>query len=184
MSRYKKSRRGWKAKNRHVQYAVSFQMHSITSNCRIPPFSFVITANKKIRLVFAIICLLLAINALSGTFVVMTYAHFIYGKMGSAVSKNVAAIGTAFAILSSLFITSHLMTRLDRKEILLASCAGSSFFAVLLIFFNMSERIGQTYVVHLLSVVCLILYVTMTSIGIVPIPYQMIADLLPAEVIL
>lgn len=126
---------------------------------------------------------LTAICNLSGSFAITSYAILVFKQTGSTIDPNVSAIVMAVLQVLGTYTASQLMERLGRKTLLLISMSGG--LVALLVTATFSYLREQGFPVSsfsFLPVISISLYVFICAIGLLPVPYIMVSEVLPQRV--
>lgn len=126
---------------------------------------------------------LMAINQFSGSFAISSYAESFFRRSGSPVDPQMSSIVMAAIQVVSTYGASQLMDRVGRKMLLLVSL--SSSFLALVIAGTYSYLAKHDYDVmdfNWIPVVSISLHIAFGSIGILPVPYVMLSEVIPQRV--
>lgn len=126
---------------------------------------------------------LMAVNQFSGTLTLISYAATIFTESGSSFDPNMSAIVMGCLQICGTYCTSLLIDRVGRKCLLIISCGGSAVgLAVMGVYSFMNEHGYGMDAFHFVPVLSLSFVIFVASIGIIPIPYVIIAEVLPRKV--
>lgn len=126
---------------------------------------------------------LMAVNQFSGAFAISNYAETIFKGTGSSIDPQVSSIVFASLQVVGTFTASQLMDKVGRKVLLLVSLVGGML--ALLVTGAYSYLAQHGYDLDAFSwvpMVFLSLFIFLTSIGILPAPYVMLAEVIPQNV--
>eukprot|EP01018_Ginkgo_biloba_P038248 Gb_38138 [translate_table: standard] len=142
---------------------------------------------KIFRPLFAGVGLLL-LQQLSGINAVMLYAGQIFREVGVS-SANAASFGLGSLQVVMTFVTAGLVERAGRRLLLMVSAGGMAFTSFLVGFsFYFKDiggaqlSIGMSTFVNLLALFSLLVYVLTFSLGVGPVPWIVMGEILPARV--
>lgn len=126
---------------------------------------------------------LIALNIFSGTLIVLTYTETIFTNFGPALFQaKTSAIVVAVVQVFSVYIASQVVDKIGRRYLLLISCVGTAMTAMALFGFALASKDPKSRVFYVFPLICMCLFLFMTSIGIVPVSFIAIAEILPYEV--
>lgn len=126
---------------------------------------------------------LMAVNQFSGTLTLINYAATIFTESGSSIDPNVSAIVMACLQICGTYCTSLLIDRVGRKCMLIISCGGSAIgLSIMGVYSFMSVHGYDVDAMRLVPVLSLSFVIFVASMGIIPIPYIIIAEVLPRKV--
>lgn len=144
-------------------------------------FLYIVTANAIKALIVGPV--LMAVNQFSGTFVLVNYAATIFKKSGSNFDPNWSAITLAFLQICGTYCTSMIIDRVGRKFLLVISSGGSALgLAAMGTYSYMNKNGYDVSAWNMVPVVSLSFVIFIASIGLIPIPYVIIAEVLPRKV--
>lgn len=126
---------------------------------------------------------LMGVSQLSGGFAITTYSVIIFKKTGSTIDPNMSAIVMAVIQVCGTYTAANLMDRVGRKILLLISTGGgivalitTGIYAFL---FHEGYDVSAFSILPLISIS---FFVFICAIGILPVPYVMVAEVLPPKV--
>lgn len=129
---------------------------------------------------------LTALNLFSGTLAMITYTTMIFKDSGSTVDADMSAIIVAAVQVVSVYVSSHLVDRLGRKTLLIVSCAGAAFSTGGLGLFSYLHTIAadpdSLAAYNWLPLLLFSFYIVITCMGLLPLPFIILAEILPTEV--
>lgn len=126
---------------------------------------------------------LLAVNQFSGAFAISSYAETIFKDTGSTVDPQMSSIVMAATQVVGTYTASQLMDNVGRKVLLVVSFSGA--IVSLLITGTYSYLAKHDYEVaafNWVPVVSISLFIFICSIGMLPAPYVMLAEVIPQRV--
>lgn len=126
---------------------------------------------------------LMAVSQFSGSFAISNYAVTIFKQTGSTMDPNVSSIVMAVIQVFGTYSASQLMDKVGRKVLLLTSTAGGCM--ALLVTGTFAYLARQGYDVSsfsILPVISISFFVFICAIGILPVPYVMVSEVLPQRV--
>lgn len=141
------------------------------------------TGAKDARKGLAIGIFLMLLNQFSGALAIMTYTASIFERSGSDLSPHVSSIIVALVQLLGTLVSFSLVDNLGRKILLLISTIGTTLGLFSMGLFSYLQFAGVN-LDHLQSLPILSLSFTifLSSIGILPLPYVILAEVLPQKV--
>lgn len=126
---------------------------------------------------------LMAISQFSGSFVLVNFAVTIFRDSGSDIDPNVSAIVMAVLQIFGAYMTSAVIDKVGRKVLLIISAMGTAFglsmMATYMHFQQLGYDVSQFRLVPLIS---LSMVLVVSSLGLVSVPYVIIAEVLPRKV--
>lgn len=126
---------------------------------------------------------LTALNLFSGTLAMITYTTTIFKESGSTVDADISAIIIAAVQVVSVYVSSHLVDRLGRRTLLIASCAGAAAATAGLGAFSYLHTQHMSLVAfNWVPLVLFSFYIVITCIGLLPLPFIILAEILPTDV--
>ncbi|XP_034949499.1 facilitated trehalose transporter Tret1-2 homolog [Chelonus insularis] len=115
----------------------------------------------------------------SGTFLVVSYGvDLMHHIAKGSINKYMAAVMTALIRVFFCFLSCFLMLRIGRRAIALISAIGSAVASIILgvfLLLNIQDTGFEVYVIG----ICLIVYVSFNTIGLLALPGMMVGELLP-----
>lgn len=126
---------------------------------------------------------LIAVCQFSGTFALTTYASTIFKESGSTINPNYATVVLGCFLLIGTCVSIALIDRLGRKILLLFSTMAAS--VCLLITGTYTYYVKQGYDLsdfNIVPVVALSVFICVSCVGIIPIPYVLVAEVFPQKV--
>lgn len=125
----------------------------------------------------------MAVNQFSGTFALVNYAATIFKESGSNFDPNLSAITLACLQICGTYCTSLIIDRVGRKCLLVVSSGGSALgLAVMGTYSYLSKNGYDVGALNMVPVISLSFVIFIASIGLIPIPYVIIAEVLPRKV--
>lgn len=82
----------------------------------------------------------------------------------------------------SVYVASSVVDRIGRRYLLLVSCVGTALMSVAMFGFSILAKDPTLRVFYVMPLICMSLFLFMTSVGIVPVSFISIAEILPYEV--
>lgn len=132
--------------------------------------------------VFGLIFVLIICNQLSGSFAIFNYTSHIFAELGSQIDPNTCTIVVGGVQVLSILCAVALVDRCGRRVLLLTSMAGmglGELAIALLKCFAAEEYLSENSWLPL-TIMC---YVTcIASVGVIPLIFIIIIELLPAKV--
>lgn len=126
---------------------------------------------------------LMAVNQFSGAFAISNYAETIFKQTGSTIDPQISAIVFAAIQVVGTYIAAQLMDKVGRKVLLLVSLTGG--IVALLITGSYAYLVQCGYdmtALNWIPLVSLSCFIFTTSIGMLPAPYVMLAEVIPQKV--
>lgn len=126
---------------------------------------------------------LTAINLFSGTFAMINYTANIFEKSGSTLDKHVSSIIVAVIQIVGVYGSTNLVDRIGRKTLLTFSTFGAFIGLMSLGTFSyLSENGYDLSNYNFVPLVSFSTFVFISCFGILPLPFIVISEILPAEV--
>lgn len=129
---------------------------------------------------------LMAVSQFSGTFVLVSYAATIFKESGSNLSPHYSSIVLGSLQLLGTISTYFLVDRLGRKVLLTISCGGAAIGLSVMGIYSYLSRYQQNIDISNYSwipVVTLSFVIYISAIGMIPVPYIIISEVLPQKVV-
>lgn len=125
----------------------------------------------------------MAVTQFSGSFAISNYAESIFKSTGSTIDPQVSSVVMASMQVAGTYAASQLMDKIGRKPLLLLSLVGC-FFALVIAgtFCFLANREYDVMAFNWIPVVSISLYTSFNSIGILPVPYVMMSEVIPQRV--
>lgn len=126
---------------------------------------------------------LMAVSQFSGTFTLTNYAATIFKESGSTINPNYSSVVLGCFQVIGTCISIVLIDRLGRKKLLMFSTIAAA--ACLLITGTYSYYIKQGFDLsnfNMVPVVTLSVYICVSAVGIIPIPYVLVSEVFPQKV--
>lgn len=145
--------------------------------------SFYFAVTPKVLRALMIAPVLTAVSAFSGSFAMTNYAVLVFKQTGSTIDPNLSAIVMGVLQVLGTYTASQLMDRLGRKTLLLISMFGG--LVALLVtgtFSYLDKQVFHLSDFSILPVISISLYVFICAIGILPVPFVMVSEVLPQRV--
>lgn len=126
---------------------------------------------------------LMAVAQFSGTFLMCNYAATIFKETGSTMDPNVSSIIMGCNQVIGTICHSSLIDRLGRKPLLLISTAGSAMSLVVTgVYSYMNTHGYDVSSLNLLPVISLSAFIFITAVGLNPVPFVLLSEVLPPKV--
>lgn len=124
-----------------------------------------------------------AISTFSGSMTIIIYSVLLFDQTGSSFDPNVSAIVMTAFLVFGTYTASQLIDRLGRKTLLLISISGG-FVAVLVtgIYAYLGKQGFDLSSFSILPVISISFYVFISAIGMLPVPFVMVSEVLPQRV--
>ncbi|XP_063922323.1 facilitated trehalose transporter Tret1-like isoform X2 [Zophobas morio] len=117
----------------------------------------------------------------SGIFIFLFFSISFFQEVGSTSNPYLTSIFIGVVRFIMSMINTYVQRAYGRRSLLLISCFGMSLFIVLSGLFAHWIKTGTTTMTWI-PVVCLLMFVVASMIGVIPIPYTMTAELFPLEI--
>lgn len=130
---------------------------------------------------------LFAVSQFSGTFTLVSYAATIFKESGSNLNPNFSSIILGCLQIIGTISTYFLIDRIGRRVLLTISCGGAAIgLSVMGCYCYLSKHHESNAVAHYnwIPVVALSFVIYISSIGIIPVPYIIISEVLPQKVLI
>lgn len=126
---------------------------------------------------------LMAISQFSGSFALVNFAETIFKDSGSTIQPHIAAIVMAVLQIFGSYMTSTVIDKVGRKMLLVVSAMGTALgLAVMASYMHFQKLNYDLSHLQLLPVVSLSFVLVVSSLGLVSVPYVIIAEVLPRKV--
>lgn len=126
---------------------------------------------------------LMAVAQFSGTFTLSNYANTIFSASGTSLDPNVSSMITGGIQVLGTMCASFLIDRLGRKMLLLISCAGSACALSATGAYSYASTHGYAVTDwNALPVVSLSFFIFVSSVGLTPVPYVLVSEVLPPKI--
>lgn len=126
---------------------------------------------------------LMAISQFSGTFVLVQFAATIFKESGSDIDANMSAIVMAVLQIFGTYLTSCVIDKVGRKVLLTISASGSALGLSVMATYMYLESTGFNVTqLRLVPLISLSFVLVVSSLGLVSVPYVIIAEVLPRKV--
>lgn len=159
-----------------VSYSYAFQINSNN-------YTILYSVTPTARRAFTIASILLCLSQMSGSITFSNYAATIFIESGSSFDPNVSSIVMGILQVCGTYTASQLIDRTGRKTLLLVSTFGA---AILLAITGTYVYLGKSgYDVsafNLLPVICISFFIFINAIGILCVPYVILAEVMPQKV--
>lgn len=126
---------------------------------------------------------LMGVSQFSGSFAISNYAVTIFKETGSTIDPNISTIVMGIIQVFGTYSASQLIDKVGRKVLLMTSTAGGCL--ALLVTGTFSYLANDGYDVSsfsILPVASISFFVFICAIGILPVPYVMVSEVLPQRV--
>lgn len=126
---------------------------------------------------------LMAVNQFSGAFAISNYAETIFKDTGSTIDPQVSSIVMAAIQVLGTYTASQLMDKVGRKVLLLVSLSGGLLALLVTGAYSYLAKHGyDVSAFNWVPLVSLSFFIFICSIGILPAPYVMLAEVIPQRV--
>lgn len=126
---------------------------------------------------------LMAVSQFSGSFVLTNYAVTIFQKSGSNYSPHTSSIVFGCLQIAGTYVTTLFIDRFGRKVLLIISGSGCAIGLTVMGTFSYLVECGlDASGLNWIPVVSLSFVIFIASIGLIPIPYVIISEVLPQKV--
>lgn len=113
----------------------------------------------------------------------INYTGTIFQQSGSELDSNTCSIIVAAIQVAGVYTSSMLVDRVGRKALLLISTSGAAIALAMLGTFSYLHRLGvDVQAFDFVPLVSFSFYVFITCIGIMPLPFVILAEILPPKV--
>lgn len=125
----------------------------------------------------------MAVSQFSGTFTLVSYAATIFKESGSTLNPNLSSIILGCLQIAGTISTYFLIERIGRKVLLTISSSGAAIgLCVMGIYCYLSKHNVDVSQYNWIPVITLSFVIYISSIGIIPVPYIIISEVLPRRV--
>lgn len=119
----------------------------------------------------------------SGTFALLSYSTTVFKDSGSDFDPYISSIIFTSLQIFGTYCTSLLIDRVGRKVLLIVSASGASVGLATMATFSYFHKYGyDVSAFNLVPVISLSFFIFISSVGLIPIPYVIIAEVLPRKV--
>lgn len=125
---------------------------------------------------------LMAISQFSGSYVLVNFAVTIFGDSGADIDPNVAAMAMGALQIVGAYMTSAVIDRVGRKVLLIVSAMGTALGLAVMAAYLRLQMDYDVAQLRLVPVISLSLVLVVSSMGLVSVPYVIIAEVLPRKV--
>lgn len=126
---------------------------------------------------------LMAVSQFSGTFTLSNYANTIFRASGTTIDPNTSSIVLGTVQVLGTICASSLIDRLGRKLLLLISCGGSAVALLVTGVYAYLNTHGYDVAAYsALPVVSLSAFIFIAAVGVVPVPYVLVSEVLPQRI--
>lgn len=141
------------------------------------------TGTKQARKGLGIGIFLMVLNQFCGALAIITYSANIFSESGSDLSPNVSSIIVAIIQLTGTLVSFVLVDNLGRKILLLISTIGTTAGLFSMGIFSFLQHSGHDLSeLGSLPILSLSFTILFSSFGILPLPYVILAEVLPQKV--
>lgn len=133
---------------------------------------------------FSICCVLMFAHELCGVFTMTSYASMIFAKSGSTISPGISSIIVGAIQVAGSYISTLFVDRLGRKVLMVTSFAGSAIcHTILATYIYLSTQTSVNLeAFNWVPVVSFSGMIFIAGCGAIPVPYVIIAEILPDKV--
>lgn len=126
---------------------------------------------------------LMSISQLCGTFILANYANTIFRASGSTLDPNISSIIVCFMEVCGTCVAAQLIDRIGRKLLMIVSCFGCAIgLSVTGIFTYLAKNGYDVSDWHLVPIFSLSFFIFVAAIGMLPVPYVYVTEMLPQKV--
>lgn len=126
---------------------------------------------------------LMAINQMSGAFAISNYAETIFKQTGSTFDPQWSAIVMAASQVIGCYVASQLIDRMGRRMLLMISSIGAMLALLVTGTFTYAAARGvDVSALNWVPLVFISFFIFIGSIGMVPVPYVILAEVIPANI--
>lgn len=133
-------------------------------------------ARKGTVIIFALIFL----NQTNGIWVIVNYTNKIFRDFGSSMPANQASIIVALVQLLANFVAMICVDLAGRKILIVVSCFGAALGYVSMALYDIYKESLQAY--NWMSVVSFSFVILAASVGMIPLVYVLMTEMLPKKV--
>ena len=126
---------------------------------------------------------LTGLSIFSGTFAMINYTGVIFSESGSNIDPAISSIIVAAIQVVGVYIATTLVDKLGRRTLLITSSSGAALaLSVLGTFSYLSKHDVDLKAFNWIPLAAFSFYVLICSIGVLPLPFIILAEILPAKV--
>lgn len=127
--------------------------------------------------------MLMSLNIFTGSMLMLSYAGTIFRDSGANIDPNTSAIVLIAVQLVGTYIASFLVDRLGRRVMMIASSVGTGTGMFLMATYSYLNHLDvDLSAVGWIPVASLSLAVFSASLGLMPLPFVMLAEVLPMKI--
>jgi SP family facilitated glucose transporter-like MFS transporter 8 len=158
----------------------------VITNCMsilkiIPKYLFTLPTSPTGKAIIIVVCLMI-FRQLSGINVVIFYTVDIFKAAGSTLSPASSTIVVGVSQVVATFLSSLLVERIGRRGLLLFSdVTMAACHIVLAVYFYLKQTEVDIRNFGWLPILCVSIFISVFSLGFGPLPWFMMAELLPNE---
>lgn len=170
-------------KNCNLNICVSFEIIIIVNIVITDITYFFFTGTPAARKGLLIGVCLMAINQFSGCFALINYSATIFKDSGSDINPNLSSIILASIQVLGTYVSTFLVDKVGRKILLVISCSSTSAGLSIMGLYSFLDKQGydlQSF--NWVPVASLSFVIFIASIGILPLPFVVLAEVLPQNV--
>ncbi|XP_021700715.1 facilitated trehalose transporter Tret1-2 homolog isoform X1 [Aedes aegypti] len=135
------------------------------------------------RKAFLIGISLMAFNQFCGCFAMLNYTASIFAESGSTLSANMSAIVTGSMQMVGSYCSTLLVDRVGRKLLLIFSGTGMAIGLSIFSGYSYAKTLGHDVdSFSWLPLVCFSFVIFIASIGVLPLPFLVLAELVPQKI--
>lgn len=141
-----------------------------------------IVSKESLR-AFTSVLVLLSVLQLSGSYIISSFAATIFQRTGSTIDANVSSIVMGALQVAGTYVGSHLIDRVGRKTLLTVSMFGATMShatTATFVYLNTSGHDVRAF--NALPIVSISFFIFINAIGMLNVPYVLMAELMPAKV--
>lgn len=126
---------------------------------------------------------LMAVSQFSGTFTLVSYAATIFKEAGTNLNPNFSSIILGCLQITGTVSTYFLIDRIGRRVLLTISTGGAAIgLSVMGVYCYLSKHNVDVSQYNWIPIIALPFVIYISSIGIIPVPYIIISEVLPQKV--
>lgn len=132
---------------------------------------------------FAVVPALLFVLQLGGSYIMTNYAATIFHKSGSTIDPNVSSIVMGVLQVAGTYTASNLIDRVGRKTLMIISTSGASISHLVTgTYIYLGAKGYDVSAFNALPICSISFFIFINAIGILIVPYVVMAELMPAKV--
>lgn len=123
------------------------------------------------------------VNGFTGAFTLINYAATIFNESGSDIDPNTSAVALGVLQIFGTLCTISAIDRFGRKLLMTISTTGVALsLSVMVVYSYLNAQNYDLRNYNLVPVISLGMVIFLSAVGITPVPYVLVAEILPQKV--